>query len=245
MGPIRNPRWEQKQTEGYVIISMKWHHQNTFTWCRGHKFGLVSSLWPFLIGHIHLSLAVCLYLPNLISRSFQCEFSWFLNILNKIDLDKHNLIIVIHDTWQKFTATCILFLINEKAKSVFTLGNFFGPIGRVLCRNWFSLKTHSEIYNCQFYIWKHTLELDMTHHCIWFFVVVVFLVAGQISPKPNRSQVKSAPDQIIVLLWSFFYCFTPFFHTGKSHVRQFCCLLLSTCKVKYFLNSLDTIQQNI
>ena len=23
MGPIRNPRWEQKQTEGYVIVSRK------------------------------------------------------------------------------------------------------------------------------------------------------------------------------------------------------------------------------
>jgi hypothetical protein len=24
MGPIRNPRWEQKQTEGYVIVSSVW-----------------------------------------------------------------------------------------------------------------------------------------------------------------------------------------------------------------------------
>ena len=39
-------------------------------------------------------------------------------------------------------------------------------------------------------------------------------------------------------------CVSLFFQTGKSHVRHFCCLLLSTCKVKYFLNCLDTIQQN-
>ena len=65
--------------------------------------------------------------------------------------------------------------------------------------------------------------------------------------RSNRPQVKSAPDQIIVLLCFYFYlmCFTLFFHTGKSHVRHFCCFLLSTCKVKYFLDSLDTIQQNI
>jgi hypothetical protein len=24
MGPIRNPRWEQKRTEGYVIVSSVW-----------------------------------------------------------------------------------------------------------------------------------------------------------------------------------------------------------------------------
>jgi hypothetical protein len=24
MGPIRNPRWEQKWTEGYVIVSSVW-----------------------------------------------------------------------------------------------------------------------------------------------------------------------------------------------------------------------------
>jgi hypothetical protein len=24
MGPIRNPRWEQKRTEGYVIVSNMW-----------------------------------------------------------------------------------------------------------------------------------------------------------------------------------------------------------------------------
>ena len=93
------------------------------------------------------------------------------------------------------------------------------------------------------------------------------MVAGQIGPKPNRPQVKSAPnqigpksnrpqvksapvksapDQIIVLLWFFlFNVFHSFFHTGKSHVRHLCCFLLSTCKGKYFLNSLDTIQQNI
>ena len=45
------------------------------------------------------------------------------------------------------------------------------------------------------------------------------MVAGQIGPKPNRPQVKSAPvksapDQIIVLLCFFFYlmCFTLFSH---------------------------------
>ena len=26
MGPIRNPRWEQKRTEGYVIVSISNHH---------------------------------------------------------------------------------------------------------------------------------------------------------------------------------------------------------------------------
>jgi hypothetical protein len=36
-------------------------------------------------------------------------------------------------------------------------------------------------------------------------------------------------------------CVSLFFQTGKSHVRYFCCLLLSTCKVKYFLNCLVTI----
>ena len=73
--------------------------------------------------------------------------------------------------------------------------------------------------------------------------------------RANRPQTKSVPSQIgpsqigprsnHCIIMVFFYCFTPFFHTGKSHVRKFFCLLLSTCKVKYFLNSLDTIQQNI
>ena len=45
--------------------------------------------------------------------------------------------------------------------------------------------------------------------------------AGQIDPKPNRPQVKSAlvksaPNQI----------------GPKSNRSHFCCLLLSTCKVK-------------
>ena len=64
---------------------------------------------------------------------------------------------------------------------------------------------------------------------------------SQIGPKSNRPQIKS------LYYYGFFYlmCFTLFFHTGKSHVCHFCCLLLSTCKVKYLLNSLDTIQQNI
>jgi hypothetical protein len=31
------------------------------------------------------------------------------------------------------------------------------------------------------------------------------MVAGQIGPKPNRLQVKSAPDQIIVLLCFFYF----------------------------------------
>jgi hypothetical protein len=36
-------------------------------------------------------------------------------------------------------------------------------------------------------------------------------------------------------------CVSLFFQTGKSPVRHFCCLLLSTSRVKYFLNCLDTI----
>ena len=36
-------------------------------------------------------------------------------------------------------------------------------------------------------------------------------------------------------------CVSLIFQTGKSPVRHFCCLLLSTSKVKYFLNCLDTI----
>ena len=28
MGPIRNPRWEQKRTEGYVIVSRMFAHQD-------------------------------------------------------------------------------------------------------------------------------------------------------------------------------------------------------------------------
>ena len=88
------------------------------------------------------------------------------------------------------------------------------------------------------------------------------MVAGQIGPKPNRPQIKSAPSQIgpsqigpksnrpqikSLYYYGFFLCnvFHSFFHTGNSHVRHLCCFLLSTCKGKYFLNSLDTIQQNI
>ena len=90
---------------------------------------------------------------------------------------------------------------------------------------------------------------------------------SQIGPKPNRPQIKSAPvksapsqigpsqigpksnrPQIKSLYYYVFFLFNvfhSFFHTGKSHVRHLCCFLLSTCKGKYFLNSLDTIQQNI
>ena len=85
--------------------------------------------------------------------------------------------------------------------------------------------------------------------------------------RSNRPQIKSAPNQIgpgqigpsqigpsqigprsnhcIIMFFFLFNVFHFFFHTGKSHVRHLCCFLLSTCKGKYFLNSLDTIQQNI
>ena len=51
-------------------------------------------------------------------------------------------------------------------------------------------------------------------------------VAGQIGPKPNRSQVKSAPvksapDQIIVLLWSFFIVSLLFFTPGNHMSANF------------------------
>ena len=47
----------------------------SFIWCRGHKFGLVSPCDPswFVTSGLYISGL------NLISRSFQCEFSWFLN----------------------------------------------------------------------------------------------------------------------------------------------------------------------
>ena len=63
----------------------------------------------------------------------------------------------------------------------------------------------------------------------------------------NGIRTKNRPrsNHCIIMLFFYLMCFTLFFHTGKSHVRHFCCFLLSTCKVKYFLNSLDTIQQNI
>ena len=64
---------------------------------------------------------------------------------------------------------------------------------------------------------------------------------SQIGPKSNRPQIKSLYYYVFFL----FNVFHSFFHTGKSHVRHLCCFLLSTCKGKYFLNSLDTIQQNI
>ena len=70
-------------------------------------------------------------------------------------------------------------------------------------------------------------------HCACF-VPSGLISNSQIGPRSNHC-----------FIMFFFYRFTLFFHTRKSHVRQFCCLLLSTCKVKYFLNSLDTIQQNI
>ena len=54
-------------------------------------------------------------------------------------------------------------------------------------------------------------------------------------PQVKSTPVKSAPRSNHCIIMGFFYlmCFTLFFHTGKSHVRHFCCLLLSTCKVKY------------
>ena len=93
------------------------------------------------------------------------------------------------------------------------------------------------------------------------------LAPSQIGPKSNLPQIKSAPvksaqvksapvksspsqigprsNHCIIMLFFLFNVFHFFFHTGKSHVRHLCCFLLSTCKGKYFLNSLDTIQQNI
>jgi hypothetical protein len=32
MGPIRNPRWEQKRTEGYVIVSSKYMFLMSTNW---------------------------------------------------------------------------------------------------------------------------------------------------------------------------------------------------------------------
>jgi hypothetical protein len=37
MGPIRNPRWEQKRTEGYVIVSTL-HSTPRHEWVRTHNF---------------------------------------------------------------------------------------------------------------------------------------------------------------------------------------------------------------
>ena len=37
-------------------------------------------------------------------------------------------------------------------------------------------------------------------------------------------------------------CVSLFFQTTKSHVSHFCCLLLSTCKVKYFNKIIKYIQ---
>jgi hypothetical protein len=50
--------------------------------------------------------------------------------------------------------------------------------------------------------------------------------AGQIGPKPNRPKVKSAPSQI----GTSQIC--PSQIGPKSNRPHFCCLLLSTCKVK-------------
>ena len=37
MGPIRNPRWEQKRTEGYVIVFMIWQSKIEYIATMKHK----------------------------------------------------------------------------------------------------------------------------------------------------------------------------------------------------------------
>jgi hypothetical protein len=55
----------------------------------------------------------------------------------------------------------------------------------------------------------------------WSDTWLLKLEAGQIGPKPNRPKVKSTPSQI-----------GPKSNRPQSNRPHFCCLLLSTCKVK-------------
>jgi hypothetical protein len=61
--------------------------------------------------------------------------------------------------------------------------------------------------------------------------------------------VHNALDFTLILYFAGGVCiinknnvFHSFFQTGKSHVRHFGCLLLSTCKVKYFNKIIKYIQ---
>jgi hypothetical protein len=65
------------------------------------------------------------------------------------------------------------------------------------------------------------------------------MVAGQIGPKQNqpqskRPQVKSAPDQIIVLLWSILlfhsFFFTPGNHMSAMYMEEICIIYMQTLK---------------
>ena len=73
---------------------------------------------------------------------------------------------------------------------------------------------------------KYTIAQNVSKKNTFKTLCICQKVAGQIGPKPNRSQVKSAPDQIIVLLWSFFIVsllfFTPGNHMSANFVVYYC-----------------------
>jgi hypothetical protein len=75
MGPIRNPRWEQKRTEGYVIVSSKIFATSAWDLTRSTSFSsLQRSNWtPTYILHLfHLEDTSLLFL--FISESVKVRF---------------------------------------------------------------------------------------------------------------------------------------------------------------------------
>ena len=69
-------------------------------------------------------------------------------------------------------------------------------------------------------------EIGYLHFHICISRILHLKEAGQIGPKPNRPKVKSAPSQIGPSQIG------PKSNRPKSNRPHFCCLLLSTCKVK-------------
>ena len=63
MGPIRNPRWEQKRTEGYVIVSttpFAYDYNNcnlNLIMCSMHQFTFLKNKFPFVCSSFSHGLA--------------------------------------------------------------------------------------------------------------------------------------------------------------------------------------------
>jgi hypothetical protein len=63
MGPIRNPRWEQKRTEGYVIVSSRWLSPVSFI-NKTDRHDITEILMKVALNTINLNLKIEIYLKT-------------------------------------------------------------------------------------------------------------------------------------------------------------------------------------
>jgi hypothetical protein len=82
MGPIRNPRWEQKRTEGYVIVSRILGIGSNFMYWSGFS-GLDTTIGKPRVNHL-LSSVLYIYTLHFFTRRGGMVFNATFNIISVI-----------------------------------------------------------------------------------------------------------------------------------------------------------------